>query len=281
MNPLNLALGIILSILLSCILAYVYALAVNFIPIIYFNILITIFLGISISYLVRFIFRITKIRFQMSRIIIVIITVIAVTYFQWTFFLDLLTLDGYPSPKEYILLLDWIFDPGTFFGIIQEVNEYGTWGIGSNSNSVNGWMLTLIWIAEIGLTAFPSFKLLKENKIFPFSETYNKWYPKYTLNEDFKAIHSSNGILSKLNEDVVEALKELGIGQARKYSKVHIYYIPQEQYQYLSIETFFIKNGESSGEEKVIILDNYRISTSVTNEIKANFKMTKEKINVI
>jgi hypothetical protein len=281
LNVVNLALGILIVLVLTCILSYIYALVVSFIPIIYFNFLIVIVFGVAISYIARFAFRIVKIRDWISRIIIVCLAVIFATYFQWAFFLDSLILDGYPSPKEYFLLLDWIFTPNEFFRIIKEVNGFGTWGIGSSGETINGWLLTLVWLGEIGISIFPSFKLLVNTKVFPFSEKYNKWYPKYTLEEDFKAVHSPNAILAKLEEDVVTTIKELGVGQARKFTKVHLFYISEEQNQYLSIETVFIEDAGEGKEERTAILDNYIISNAIAKDLKSDFSMTKESINVI
>ena len=281
LNVVNLALGILIALILTCVLSYIYALAVSFIPIIYFNFIIVIVFGVAISYIARFIFRMVKIRDQVSRIIIICIAVVFATYFQWTFFLDSLILDGYPTPKEYLFLLDWMLTPNEFFGMIKEVNEFGTWGIGSSGAAINGWLLTLVWLGEIGISIFPSVKLLVNTKVFPFSEKYNKWYPKYTLEEDFKAVHSANAILSKLEEDVVTTIKELGIGQARKFTKVHLFYISEEQNQYLSIETVFVEDAGEGKEERTAILDNYLISTATAKDLKAHFSMTKESINVI
>lgn len=280
-NYLNLGIGLLLSFIVSCIVGYLYAVTVHIIPIIYFNIIIAFFFGVTLSIALRVIFKLIKSQSKTERLILIISTVIFANYCQWIAFLSAISYDSFPTPTEYFIALDYIFTPIAMFNFIGLVNEYGTWGIGSSGSSVNGWLLTIIWIAEILVIAFTPLMLIAKIKIYPFSNKYNKWYPKFTLNTDFEVINSENSIVPKLDENVIETIQGLKLGNGHRHSKIHLYYLEGEEYQYLSLDRVVIEDRGKGNKNAVSIIQNYRIPTITAKEIQANFRMTKEKVDII
>lgn len=280
-NHLSFALGLIALLGLTMIWGYSYALLIHFIPLIYLNLLVTVCFGIVLEYSVRLIIRLTKNRNKQSRIILTVIAVFLATYFQWAAFLDSILLESFPNPKEYLFLLDWIIHPTEFFGLIGQIYEYGTWGIGMVDFQVNGILLVGVWLVEIFLSALPSIKMINSFELYPFSEKFNKWYPKYLIFNDFESIVSRNSIESKLDESVLETLKDLKPGSGIKHSKIYLYYHEGEEHQYLSIDRIFIEGKGKGKTNRTSVIKNYRIDTSTAKDVQKEFRLKREKIDII
>ncbi|MEL7426729.1 MAG: hypothetical protein AAFN81_27300, partial [Bacteroidota bacterium] len=148
-NPTGLLLSILAFVLLSIVLGYVYVLIMMFIPLIYFNVLITIGLGILLGYLVRVSTKLSHNRNAKSRMILAAVLGLLVTYFMWVAYL-LYIANGavMPSISEYLSALPWIVtDPGSFFDLMSVINMMGAWSIFGLTFS--GILLALVWLAEV------------------------------------------------------------------------------------------------------------------------------------
>lgn len=275
-NPLNIVFGTILLLVLTLILGYVYALLVYYIPFIYVNLIITIGLGIGLAMSNRIVWRFIKNRSSKGRLILAVVSVLFVTYFQWTAFLDSLVFGRFPMPLEYLELATWIFRPAEFFGLIGQVYENGTWGIGFMGGTISGFVLGVVWFVEIGLTALPTVSAMLDYQSPPFSENLQKWYPKFTLNRDFESMASKNMVEEKLDTGVLEMLKDLGEGPAMKHSKMHVYYLEGEANQYLSIDRIFVEGGDDPKTNVTPLLQNYRIDPTTAKAILAEFRHKKD-----
>jgi hypothetical protein len=273
-NYVHFALGLVALLPIALILGYVYSMLIYAIPLIYFNLLLTVGFGFTLAFAMRFIFHVSKSRNAKSRMIMVVIGVILATYFQWVGFVASVVLERFPAPLEYLQYTSMITQPIEFFGIIGEIYTYGTWGIGSFI--AKGILLLLIWLVEIGITALPSIKLLMEFQPAPFSEQTNQWYPKYTLQRDFEYAVSANVLAEKLDNGVLETLQNMEEGSGMKHCKVHLFYLEGAQYQYLSIHRILMQSD--GDEEEIPVVVNYRIETGVAKAIQANFKWDKQGI---
>jgi hypothetical protein len=276
----NLFLGIIISLIFTFIFGYLYSLLMYFIPIIYFNIIISIGFGFIVSLLIRLIIRIGKIRNKKFRILISVLIILFMTYFQWISFIDSILLDKYPSITESLYSINWILNPSEFFNIIGQINENGTWGLGASGGfPVKGISLTFIWLVEILIFTLPTIKMLYDFKVYPYSEKFNKWYPKYTIDEYFESLYSKNSIEPLLDSGVIQTLSNLNEANEGRHSKIHLHFLDNETSQYLSIDRVWI---EGKGNIKELpVLSNYKIKTETAIEIKNLFKLNKEKINIV
>lgn len=275
----NLILAIVISVIFSFFLGYIYSLLIYNIPFIYFNIAITIGLGIGVSLLVRLISRIGKIRNKNHRYIISGLIILMTIYFQWITFLNAIMLNSFPSLVDTFWASSWILKPTEFFHLIGQINENGTWGLGTSGNLINGLILTLIWIGEVVIIAFPTIKMQFNFKPYPFSEKFNKWYPKYTIDEFFETIYSKESIEAELDNSVIKTLSNLKLANNARCSKIHIYYIDDEANHYLSIDKVWIDGKGNT--KKVNVLSNYTIESEALHEIKNLFKLKKERIDIV
>jgi len=278
LNYANLGKGLVIMIFVTLILGYCYSLLMYFIPFIYANVFITVGLGIVLLFCFDYVAVLTKVRGKRANLILAAGTILFVSYFQWVAFLGTIMFEAFPSLSEYLSSLTLIFRPSDLFPILSEVYTYGTWSLGSAGIPVRGLSLLIIWIIELGILTLPIAKKLWSNPVMPFSDKYNKWYKKYTLDNDYQVMMSKSSIEDKFKNGIVAGIKSLSDGHGYSHCKIHLYFLEGENNQYISVDKIFIEE-RGKGKTKVTpILENYRIDTSVAKEIQSNFNLTKNGI---
>ena len=110
-------------------------------------------------------------------------------YFHWAVWVDLVlnisdTVGGDNigmaiSNIKVIEVFTLAFNPSALFGLISEIQEVGTWGIGGGT--VSGVFLLLIWILELGIVVWLSAISPSAGARMPFSELQNTWYDENHL----------------------------------------------------------------------------------------------------
>ncbi|MBJ2176135.1 hypothetical protein JBL43_17925 [Aureibaculum sp. A20] len=236
-NPTSAILGFFFIFLISVFLGWLYNLT-YLIPIIYFNFFITVGLGFTVAFSIQITGKIFKITTRTRRLYLTLFSLIIVYYSHWIAFI-LFTLSGsIPNLNEFT---SYFFYPNNFFSIIAEINKYGTWSLGSMDAPVNGLILTAIWIVEALIIFFIAIRytlLFPEN---PYSLKFNNWYTKLTLDFDFNSFYTEEKIIANLKEQGIDLISNAEKGLAYKHSKVSIFFLKNEENQYLSIDNIFIE----------------------------------------
>ena len=276
-NFTRLALAILIGIVVSVGLGYLYNLISTFIPFIYFNVLITIGLGMAIGLCARLISKLCHLSSRKSRLILTSIVIVLTFIFQWVAYLQTVT-DGLGLTfGDYLSSI-----PATLFGgdkldLLPALYTHGSWGIGDFI--FNKLFLAAVWLVELGIIfCIPIFSVLGLTE-FPYSENLSKWYPKFTLSDQFQSIASKKYFLEDHKEDVVNAIRALDQGDGRRHGKVHIYFLEGENDQYLSFEKIFIEGSENKKTSSYLI-ENFRISQADAKSILSEFHNEKEKFVV-
>ncbi len=278
-NIVGLAISYFTCLLFTMFLGYGYSILTSVIPIIYVNFLLTFILGISLAYLVKILVKLTHNRHRKSQIILAIITGLMANYFQWTTYVLYVYMGSLPSLNEYFQNLYWIIIPNGLIQNIISINKIGMWSVFGISFS--GSILTIVWILEaviIGL--IPVVSIIKSN-IFPYSEKQNRWYPKFILCKDFESISMVDRLIKSLNKEPVKAIEELQKENGLRHSKIYLYYLQNEDYQYLTFENIFFEGQGKGSKEKTVMIDNYRIPNSVADEIKNKYDHKRERYEII
>ena len=248
------------------------------VPIIYFKILITFGLGITLGYIIKFMVRITHNRNQKSKITQALIFGILANYFQWTAYILFAYNGKAPNLTEFLLNLHWLIHPRVFIDAISEINKVGMWSI--FGVVVNGFGLTFIWIMEaLIIIAIPIVAIIK-TKIYPYSELLNRWFPKYTLFKDFGSIAAVNAITKELQSDPIKTINSLGKGTGIRHSKAHLFYHKDEKVAYLTFEEIFIEDAGKGKKKKDIIINNFTINKGTAENILSQFDHKKERSDI-
>ncbi|MCB0516406.1 MAG: hypothetical protein R2798_03605 [Chitinophagales bacterium] len=268
----------IICIGLALILGYFYAVIIILIPVVYINFFITIGFGIGLGLICKLLARFSHNRNKKSRIIQAVIIGFLANYFQWTAYI-LYVYNGatIPSIGTYLANLYWIVIPQNFIAAITEINRVGTWSV--FGIVFNGSLLTAVWFFEFAIImAVPIFTSIQANP-YPYSELLQQWYHKYTLFKDFDAIPASNELISELANDPLKTIDSLGKGTGLRHVKIHLFYLKDENKQYLTFEKIFMEgNGK---ENSSIIIDNLQIDNSDAKQLLEKYENKRERINVI
>ena len=262
------------GIVFSLILGYIYAAFTIYMPIVYFNLIALVITGVIISYAVRFLSYVFKIRALINKLIISLILSFFTYYFQWVAYALLLLTGSFPDFVSYLSHLDLFMHP-VFYQLISDLYSQGNWtmfGI-----TFKDFALGLVWLFEAGLLFFVPIKLLYQTTTPPFSERYNQWYPKYKLSKKFKSKLSKSQLLKKLDEDALQDLDEMGYGSDMNHLRIYLYYLEIESGQYISIES--VQSINEGKTKQQMLAELHKIDKNTARNILKKYKHKKDYLN--
>ncbi len=280
-NPLKQSLTYTLCLGLALVLGYIYSVITAVIPLIYLSILISVGLGFGMGFICKALFRFNHNRSKRSRVILAVIFGLMVNYFQWTVYI-LWAFDGeIPAVDLYLENIHWIIDPQNFLDAIVTINTHGLWEI--SGIQVKGFGLTTIWIFEFLIIMAGPILAVLQTTIYPYSELQQKWYPKFTLFNDFESFSGSSQLITDLKSDPLKTIEDLGLGIGTRHVKIHVYYLKGENKQYITFKKISIqyeRDGKSK-ETSDMIVNNFTISNLVAEQILEKYENNREGMNVI
>jgi hypothetical protein len=151
-------------------LAFIYAYAFWYIPIIYLNVLLTLAFGAIIGGVVAKTAEWGRVRNNVLVVIIALLAGLFGLYVYWGAYFWALV--GFAQIGQVGLRA---FHPLGLLDLGLHLFEKGSWGLGNNNDQVTGWFLVAIWIAEacvvLGLAVVVS--LLNSDR--PFCERCQAW----------------------------------------------------------------------------------------------------------
>ncbi len=216
-SPISIIFLIVVSLVIFPILGLLYAYAIWYIPLIYFNFIIAGGLGFLIGRIISWgPIKKGKVRNIPIAIAFGIFGGLCAMYFHWAAWVDLVLnisdtigndrIGVAVSNVKLDQLIGLITHPSELFAIIGEINQYGTWGF--KGNVVSGTFLTIIWIIEfiliLGATVLFSFKTAGS----PFSESLNEWNEEKPT-KIFGFIDDINPIITGLVSDDITPFENI------------------------------------------------------------------------
>lgn len=261
--------SILILFFIGAIVGYLYSALVIVIPFIYLNFLLTVGAGFAIGFSTLILSRKTHNRNAISIYLLALFGGLCLMFFQWITHITWAFDIKFPSPDKVLANLDLFVKPGIFFSLIQQINAIGTWQL--SGIQVSGIILTLIWIVEaliiMGLPLFAVYKC----RPYPYSENNGKWYPRHTLHDNFEHILSVQNMQTSLQTDPIQALSNLNKGSVFRYSKIHVYYHPEETDQYISVDNFTVNEGKKSSAIRTNAITNFRVNSATAQQILQQF----------
>ncbi|MEZ4804981.1 MAG: hypothetical protein R2852_05730 [Bacteroidia bacterium] len=262
----------------TLILGYLYAVITTIMPIIQINFMILLAFGVALGLINRLLMRVSYNRSKKSRLILAFVTALFASYFQWTTYILYQYNGDIPSYIDFLSNLSWIIQPKNFFSAIIKINEIGPWSVFGFRFA--GTALTVLWVLEFLIIVALSMFAVLVTQVYPYSELMQKWYPKYTLANEFENI-SVLLMLDELQKDPLQAIQNLNKGLAFRYSKIHVFYEEHEEYQYLTFEKVYISDGGRGSKKSEIVLNNFKISKDVADTLLKTYRNNRERIDVI
>jgi len=263
----NIVIAFTVSFLWTAFSSFIYGVLVAVIPFVYFNIFICGAFGLSIGYGVRVSAKLFVVTDKKISIINSIINGILGVYLSWVVYLIFLS-SGSSLLTELVNSSFLFFKPGLVYQIISDINVYGAWGM--FGAAINGTLLTIIWIMEAVIIVIISYFFLKKTPVFPFSSSLNKWYKKYSLSKDFESISMQKDFVNRLQSDCKTVISELEGGLAYHYATISIFYLENEETQYLTVENIR-KDREGKSKNTVVVVHLLKITTSEAEDLIKKF----------
>lgn len=272
-------LSYISCVLIALVLGFLYTVVSLVVPFVYFNILFCLGFSAVLAFVCKALFRFSHNRSKRKQIVQAFIIGFLANYFQWTAYIVYAYNDALPTFTDFIENLSWIVIPENFLNAVMDINSIGLWSF--FGVQFQGVELALIWIGEALLIMSGPVLAAITAKHYPFSEKMNRWYPKYTLDYNFESISAKQYMLDALVINPLEAIRNLGYGTAYRYSKVHLYYLPQESLQYISIEKINVPRQGKGKKNIEQVIYNFTVRKMEMDAIMNEFDFQKERLNII
>lgn len=252
---------------------YIYNALILGVPLIYLNFFIAVGFGLGLAILLKVAFRFGKNRRKSSQLIFAVVAGLLANYFQWTAYVSYALEGGVTSFSTYFSNLGWIVLPQNFFPTISKINSVGMWSM--FGMTFNGVLLTIVWVVEFFIILGIPVYLVWQFKTVPFSEKLNRWYERYTLEDDFESFFYPEPLLKQFDVNPLDTIANFKYGNALRHSKVYIYYLEKEETQYLDFERVSVENQGKGKVHKSVIIDNYKLEDAVGKEILSKFRNKK------
>ncbi len=233
-------------------------------PIIYLAVVITIGFGLLMGIFYRVISKIAKIRDQAFVFYSGVLIAVFGMFFSWGSYVLFLFEGGAYVATNYFASVGMLLqlnDLGLAFKTLYEEGGYEVFGF-----MVRGNALIAVWLMELGIVVSTAFKILRNYHVAPFSERYNKWYPKYTLLQEYQSMPNERWFLSQEGNSYVEKIDQLKPGRATRFGRISIFYLPHTSNAYLLYENVE-RDGNGKKEQSTPIIDKLLISGQEAKEI--------------
>ena len=279
--PLNTALVIFCSLITILFFSYFYSLIINYLPIIYFNIILVIVYGFIISYVSRLFNIIFKIRNRMKSIIITIILSIFAVYFQWVSYLYIISSENFSLFmvfEDLGFFFKILFRPDLVLNNILDINKVGLWSIGTSGIHLNGLFLWLIWLAEAAIIIYVSVKKYTTFNLIPFSEKNNKWFKKEVIDFDFEHISFKKDFVESFASNPFETISELKRGNGLRHSKITMYTSETESKNLITIDNIIVTQRGKGKKDITNVLKLCYVDSLFSSQIRTKFQTKKESI---
>lgn len=172
--------------LLFPLVAFLYAYAIWYCPLVYVNFIITAAFGATMGGTLGYIVEKAKVRNFIIGAFFAITSSLFAYYIHWVVWVDLAINAGQIIGDERIASIaisnvaaDQLYflftHPAVTRDIIKEINTVGVWGLAGSSDLANGGLLSFIWLLEAAIIFLMAFKLGTEKISQPFSEKTNMW----------------------------------------------------------------------------------------------------------
>ncbi|GFZ80233.1 hypothetical protein GCM10011531_07780 [Aquaticitalea lipolytica] len=275
-NPLNISLSVTCSLIAICILSFLYSIITHYLPLVYFNFLIAIGFGISISFVSRFFNSIFKIRNRKKSIIITLVLAFIAVCFQWIWYLYIINSVEFSFIDGITFFINMIFRPDLVIENIIIINKFGVWEM--FGTTFKGIVLWLVWLVEAAIIMFLSYNNYLHFQTIPFSEKDNKWFKKDYIDFDFEHIAFKKEFIEKFQINPSEAISELKKGDGLRHSKISVYKSDTEQKSIVTIDNIRVTERGKGKKDITTVLEPIYVDNQHLIKIRNSFKFKKASI---
>lgn len=230
--------------------SYLYGIIIAVCPVIYLNVIISIGFAMLIGIGVKLASKVFRMHHKKSLAIWSIVFGLIGSYFSWVFYLlvHISTHSIFDLANDHFLLL---IQPIYVIELIVEVSETGLWSV--FGISFDGWRLWFVWGLEFLIMLIVPYLMLMKYEPEPFSFIANKWYPRFVIDKEFRSIGAVELLKKDLDSSVIDTINDLELGSAFHHSNVALYYLEEEEAQYLAFSNVHIKRSSNVKSEDSVL----------------------------
>lgn len=243
----------------AIVLAVIYIALQWFIPIVYFNVFITIGFGAGLFFVLNFCFKQWKLRNKGVAMVITLLVALIGLYAQWALFVSLMynaegTMGGDTWVKSSFSLEGFkafFMHPSFIWEAMQGLNEVGTFTL--KKSTVSGAALWAVWTIEMAIIILtPIILTFRGITIYPFSEKDEVWMNKRVLPGRLKYVEDKEAVVNTLaNHDFAYVYDHLSEEEEHySYATAEVYESDTDDYQYLTVYNHQLVDKKGKLEEK-------------------------------
>lgn len=243
----------------AVVLAVIYIALQWFIPIVYFNVFITIGFGAGLFFVLNFCFKQWKLRNKGVAMVITLLVALIGLYAQWALFISLMynaegTMGGDTWVKSSFSLEGFkafFMHPSFIWEAMQGLNEVGTFTL--KKSTVSGAALWAVWAIEMAIIILtPIILTFRGITIYPFSEKDEVWMIKRVLPGRLKYVEDKDAVVNTLaNHDFAYVYDHLSEEEEHySYATAEVYESDTDDYQYLTVYNHQLVDKKGKLEEK-------------------------------
>ncbi len=279
--PLSITLVILCSLITILFFSYFYSFLINYLPIIYFNIVLVVIYGFIISFTCRIFHVVFKIRNRKKSIIITTLLSIFGVYFQWVSYLFIISSENFSLFMVFDNLeffFEILFRPDLVLKNIIDISKIGLWSIGTSRINLNGIFLWLIWLVEATIIVYVSIKKFTTFNQIPFSEKDNKWFKKELIDFDFEHISFKKDFVENFASNPIESIESLKRGDGIRHSKVAMYTSETESKNIVTIDNIIITQRGKGKKDITNVLKLCYVDNLFSSQIRTKHRIKKASI---
>jgi hypothetical protein len=149
LDPVKTILLLLAMLVLTAVVSFAYAYLCHYIPFIYINVVCTVGVGFALSFMVLGWTKYAHIRNLPVQFLGLVLMFAVFVYVHFLAFVVVKAGEGFLDVEGLLFLIQTPGGPDGLLSWIQELNAYGTWGIGDDPGAnVSGLFLTGIWAVE-------------------------------------------------------------------------------------------------------------------------------------
>lgn len=231
-----------LSALIIPVLAFFYALVIEWIPLIYVSVVATLVYGFVAGLVVGVLWKMNNIRSLLFYRFAFLLFFVYAMYLYWA--MSIWAKDGFAHGLT-------VFDPEVILAFGRRLFDEGSWGFSKNA-PVKGWFLVAFWIAEALLIASVMYFVITSDADQPFCESCQQW----TETEKGVAMFHATGRepeWDRLRSGDYSALTQLPILMSKQpeYVRVDVATCPKcSASNFLTVQHVKVKKDDEGGETK-------------------------------
>lgn len=271
----------VVSIFVVFYISMLYAFLTVVIPVVYFNVLITLGFGFAIGYVGHLASYFGHFHTKKQRLIFVLSLAVFAQMVQWLGFIALL-LFGNEAAFQAGALVAILSEPNTLlFPVVADIYQYGAFNIGAGTDAIplKDVINIPIWVLECAVIILIPIAHVSRVNFPPYNTVVKRWYPRYVFTDYWELVPTKLELLEAFAAQHVAVFSSLGKGYINRYSSIFVYYHPQSSHAFITVTNHRVQK-QTGKASPLIIIENQPIRPEYAKALLAHYPNKKAKLSL-